>query len=234
MSVSIFYVLFIHYDVLNDLKLNGSLLKSLTPRYPQIVAHIEDLVNKTGKKVIIKGTSGGTIASYGFLKSQSKKWVQDHVMAYIPVVPVFGGTVSSLLSVLYGWPRGAMKQCVSRQAAMLVPSVLWMWPRAGEDAYSWNKTEILVETPSKNYTAYELEAMLDEMGLQSVKPMYQREKADLLDKFEPPYVDTFVSACVNSATISRICLFPTLILWHWHILYNFESRTYSTRIEKVD
>eukprot|EP00041_Stephanoeca_diplocostata_P028157 m.788166 g.788166 ORF g.788166 m.788166 type:complete len:461 (+) comp23314_c0_seq4:1973-3355(+) len=162
-----------------------------TQLYPQIVAHIEDLVNKTGKKVIVKGTSGGTIASYGFLKSQTKKWVQDHVMAYVPVVPVFGGTVSSLLSVLYGWPRGAMKQCVSRQAAMFVPSVLWMWPRPGEDAYNWNKTEVLVETPSKNYTAYELEAMLDQMGLQSVKPLYKREKADLLDRFEPPYVDTY-------------------------------------------
>lgn len=71
--------------------------------YPEIVAHIEATVNKTGKKVVIKGSSGGTINSYAFIMHQPLEWRKKHIMAWIPMSPVFGGTISSLLSILEGW-----------------------------------------------------------------------------------------------------------------------------------
>ena len=38
--------------------------------YPEIAKHIEDILNSTGKKVVIRGCSGGTINGYAFLMSQ--------------------------------------------------------------------------------------------------------------------------------------------------------------------
>ena len=145
-------------------------------------------MEKTGKKVIVRGCSGGTINGYAFLMSQTEAWRKRHVMAFVAVAPVFGGTVSSLHSVLAGWKKAQMDRCAGRAAAELLPSVLWMWPRKG----LWNKTETLVITKTKNYTAYDLDRMLLDMGLPKTKAMLDLEAADDLGAFAPPMVDTYV------------------------------------------
>jgi hypothetical protein len=38
--------------------------------YPQIAEYITESVNKTGKKVVVRGCSGGTINGYAFIMSQ--------------------------------------------------------------------------------------------------------------------------------------------------------------------
>lgn len=160
--------------------------------FPEVKSYIEEIVEKNdGRKVVIHGYSGGTINSYAFLMSQSEAWRKQHVMAYVPVSPVFGGTISSLHSVLSGWSRGAMTKCSGRAAAIYVPSVLWMWPRPGGTKWDWNKTETLVTTKSKNYTAYDLERMLHDMGLPKVASLLKLEKHDFLDTFHPLMIDTY-------------------------------------------
>ena len=71
--------------------------------YPEIRAHIEKTVADTGKKVVIKGCSGGTINSYAFIMSNSVEWRQKHIKAWVPAAPVFGGTIIALDSILNGW-----------------------------------------------------------------------------------------------------------------------------------
>jgi hypothetical protein len=72
--------------------------------WPVIAAHIEAKVEKAdGKKVVIYAHSGGTITAYAFLMSQTPAWRKANVLAFMPVVPVFGGTLISLQSILTGW-----------------------------------------------------------------------------------------------------------------------------------
>ena len=113
---------------------------------------IQKRYEKESKPVVVTGYSGGTINSYAFLMSQTLEWRQKYVLAHVQKNPVFGGTISSINSVLHGWGKGAMDLCSGRKAAMFIPSVLWMWPRPGETQYDWNKTEVLVYSPTKNYT----------------------------------------------------------------------------------
>jgi lysophospholipase-3 len=161
--------------------------------YPQIAEKIEDAVLKSGKKVVIRGCSGGTINGYAFLMSQSQKWRDQYIMAFVAVSPVWGGTVSSLHSVLAGWKAGAMDICTGRAAALFIPSVYWMWPHPGTELGQWNNTEVIVTTPSKNYTANDFDAMLTDMGCgKGPKNLYDLEKKDLLQTFPPPLVDTYV------------------------------------------
>lgn len=161
--------------------------------WPEIKQRVEEEYAKHDppKKVVVKGYSGGTIASYAFLMSQTLEWRQKHVMAWVLTSPVFGGTIASLHSILAGWKRGAMDRCSGRAAALYVPSVLWMWPRPGESKYFWNRTETIVWTESRNYTAYDLEGMLRDMGLPKVASLYNLEKNDLLNSFAPPMIDTY-------------------------------------------
>eukprot|EP00038_Savillea_parva_P017547 m.20739 g.20739 ORF g.20739 m.20739 type:complete len:471 (+) comp3822_c0_seq2:91-1503(+) len=171
--------------------------------YPEIAKHIEDILNSTGKKVVIRGCSGGTINGYAFLMSQTKAWRQKHVMAFLAVAPVFGGTIESLESIVNGWMVGSGDQgrCLGRGVATHLPSVLWMWPHAGDGYGEWNKTEVLISTPVKNYTAYDLSEMLLDMGLPSTEKLYQLEKDDYLGKFEAPMIDTYVFYGYGVATI---------------------------------
>lgn len=76
---------------------------------------------------------------------------------------------------------------------MYIPSVYWMWPHPGTGIGQWNKTEVVVSTPKKNYTAYDLDEMLTDMGCgKGPKNLYNLEKGDLLGTFPPPLVDTYV------------------------------------------
>mmetsp|Transcript_19881 Transcript_19881/g.59417 ORF Transcript_19881/g.59417 Transcript_19881/m.59417 type:complete len:481 (+) Transcript_19881:68-1510(+) len=163
--------------------------------YPTIAKHIEEKVADKGLKVVIKGCSGGTINSYAFLMSQTQAWRDKHIKAWIPMSPVFGGTITSLQSVLTGWQVGGgdVGRCLGRSVAIHLPSVLWMWPHPGENDADglWNRTETLVQTPSKNYTAYDLGEMLTDMGLTRTKALWELEKHDWLDAFPPPFVDTY-------------------------------------------
>jgi hypothetical protein len=88
---------------------------------------------------------------------------------------------------------GDAARCLGRKVAIHLPSVLWMWPHPGDKYGEWNRTEILVQTPKKNYTAYDLEEMLTDMGLALTKDLWNLEKNDLLGTFEPPMIDT----CTN-------------------------------------
>lgn len=73
--------------------------------------------------MVIRGCSGGTINGYAFIMSQTKEWRDKNILAFVAVSPVFGGTVSSLHSVLAGWKSGAMDICSGRSAALFIPSV---------------------------------------------------------------------------------------------------------------
>lgn len=159
--------------------------------YPQVKKKIEEAYAKEEKKVVIESNSGGTINAYAFLMSQPEAWRKKYVLAYIARDPVFGGTVSSLHSVLSGWSKAAMDKCNGRKSANYIPSVLWMWPRPGTGSDAWNSTEVLVWTKSKNYTAADLPQMLTDMGLPGVRKLLELEIPDYLQAFAPPMIDTY-------------------------------------------
>lgn len=189
--------------------------------YPALAQSIEDTVAKTGKKVAVRGCSGGTINGYAFLMSQTKEWRQKHIMAFVAVAPVWGGTISSMKSILYG-PDQAKgdSRCLYRAVSTLLPSVLWMWPHPGEGAGEWNKTEVLVQSASKNYTAYDLDELLTDLGLPESQKIYDIEKHDYLDRFEPPMIDTYVFygygeyQASQSGSLSTSSPFPAAALTH--------------------
>ena len=80
--------------------------------YPAMAAHIEKKVAETGKKVLIKGCSGGSINSYAFIMSRSFAWRQKHIKAWVVCGPVLGGTITSISSVLMGWQVSVVTSCV--------------------------------------------------------------------------------------------------------------------------
>lgn len=167
--------------------------------YDQLKEHIEALNENGTKRVILTANSGGTTVTYAFLMHMTLEWRQANIAAYVAQVPVYGGTLSSMQAVLVGFEKGKVDpdldpliKCLGRGAAIFLPSVLWYFPRPGTDEWHWHKDEVVVYTPSKNYSAYDLEQMLTDMGLDDTIAMLKLERDDLLDKFEAPGIDTYV------------------------------------------
>eukprot|EP00039_Didymoeca_costata_P023620 m.7705 g.7705 ORF g.7705 m.7705 type:complete len:486 (+) comp3759_c0_seq1:85-1542(+) len=169
--------------------------------YTEVKEYIEKLNVNGTKRVVINAISGGTTSSYAFIMSQPLEWRKKNIAAWTPQVPVFGGTIASMGAFFKGWPRGNLLQCMSRISAIFTPSVYWFWPRGGEGKYHWNKTETIVFTPTKNYTAFELYEMTSKM-CPKCGEMLKLEQEDLLNKFEAPGIDTYAFYGYGIPTVS--------------------------------
>lgn len=65
---------------------------------------------------------------------------------------------------------------------------------------AWHGSQAIVNASGDLYTAKTLEKMLDDMGLTETAALLRVEKADLLDTFKAPLVDT----CVESLPFPKI------------------------------
>lgn len=85
---------------------------------------------------------------------------------------------------------------LTRVLSRALPSLMWAFPRAGKNAtYSWTDSEPLIITPKKNYTAFEVKQLLQDLGRDEVA---QAQLAFLetepdLGAFASPGVPTFVT-----------------------------------------
>jgi hypothetical protein len=76
-----------------------------------------------------------------------------------------------------------------------LPSSYWTFPvrGTGKATNSWGPEEVLIKTPSKNYTAYDMPRLLDDLGLDRGKAMCEKmEKSPAKTNFPAPGIDTYV------------------------------------------
>jgi hypothetical protein len=73
-------------------------------------------------------------------------------------IPTFVDTVpcSGLMGYPHKDPSGS-----NRELARRCPSAVWTFPRAGSDPRTtYTKDDVLLSTPSKNYTAFDVDQLL--------------------------------------------------------------------------
>ena len=135
--------------------------------------------------------SGGVL---GYARSSHGGGKEDH-----------GGVGDGVLAVQKP-AAPAPTAALIRTLAQASPSLMWAFPRAGSAANtSWTRSDILVKTPSKSYTAFDIVELFTDTD--------QAKHIDLLDYLstEPdmatlaaPAVDTFVSYGMGIPTLSSI------------------------------
>ena len=125
--------------------------------------------------------------------------------------PVWGGAPMTLFSYVGG--NGHAMQGLPPEVLTLiargVPSMPWMFPRAGTDPNaSWTAADVLVQTPSKNYSAFDYLTLmldLDQDDAARAAVEFLVNDPDMLD-FAAPGVDTFVGWGSGSPTPTRLAL----------------------------
>ena len=145
--------------------LNVYTLESHTMRgyYTRLKLLVEEMYNDTGSAVaLVVHSLGGPMSLY-FLNSKlvTQEWKDKYIKVYIPLSGAFAGASEALEAVVSG--NLALKFVLNHQpktAAFNVQihrsfeSLYWLMPRA--EAYG---DQVLVETPSANYTAGDYQQM---------------------------------------------------------------------------
>lgn len=152
-----------------------------------------------GARVTLMTPSYGSGVALGFLHRMSRQWKDARIAWFIASAPIWGGTTIAS-EELVAPQTGALGPAswaakLERVVAATIPAVYWMAPRPGLPTTGcFGPSEMLVRTPSRNYSAYNLSELYTDVGLRSKLDEYKclLEDPDLAD-FAPPFVDTFVA-----------------------------------------
>lgn len=182
------------------------------PLYRNLTDLIETVFAKNGgKKVALVAPSFGPQVALGFLHQQTQEWKDKYISWFVADSPVWSGAPEALCALTSGFPlfgnKTGIQSRLVRGLAQALPSLFWLTPEPGNDAYTYNATESLVTTPSKNYSAGDIPSLLHDIGANKHIPVlsYMKGSSSLnsLNPFNPPLVNTYVIYGYNVPTPSR-------------------------------
>lgn len=119
--------------------------------------------------VVMWAISGGPQWTLAFFHRMSAEWKQKYIRWFVALSPVWSGVTEGLPAVISGIDAQdghghSASTVLIRDLARVVPSLMWLFPRAGTDPNTtWTKDEPIVSTPSKNYTAFDIVELFNDM-----------------------------------------------------------------------
>lgn len=157
--------------------------------------------DNAGAHIVTHSLGGPTIL--GFLRRQTSDWLQHHVASFIPISAPWGGAARMALADVAGdnfdiplVPMDYLKD-VQDSAA----SGVFMLPTEA----AFGSTTPIVTTPSANYSAAERRNMLQDLGLDQARDIYDHlgSAHDLLDDLADPRVPTHLICSKGVKTPER-------------------------------
>jgi hypothetical protein len=145
---------------------------------------IEETVNATGQRARLISHSMGCLQILYLLNRQSQEWKDHFVEKWIPMSGPYGGSVKELRVHASGDNQGLPISSLSiREEQRSYETNFWLAPmpeRFGKD--------VLVSTPTRNYTGQDLDVFFEDIGYPAGKKLYKRV-LPLTSKVEAPGVD---------------------------------------------
>lgn len=93
-----------------------------------------------------------------------------------------------------------------RTLAQASPSLMWAFPRPGtESNTSWTQDDVIVQTPSKNYTAFDIAELLADVDQAKNVDLYKYLSSESdLAALAAPGVDTYITYGTGTPTLNGI------------------------------
>eukprot|EP00051_Salpingoeca_urceolata_P032527 m.16192 g.16192 ORF g.16192 m.16192 type:complete len:413 (-) comp5175_c0_seq2:79-1317(-) len=190
-----------------DWRFTGNGLESY---YNDLKALVEQVHNSTGQGVALAGVSGGCQVGLAFLHRQSTAWKNQYVRGFAAMSPVWSGDMTSVALALTGSgiPGGPPTPPILAELTrplFALPQNMWLFPRSGDNAYTWGKDDKIVFTPSKSYGVDDMAELLKATGLPKLVEQVEvaSSESDLKD-FAAPLVNLFVSYGSGVPTITNM------------------------------
>jgi len=168
-----------------------------SPQGAQYIQDLQGLIEQTsyasGSRVSIVSHSMGCLQTLYLLNQQSQAWKDKFIEKWIPLAGPYGGSVGALLLQASGDKQGFPVDPLKARVAMRsYETNFWLSPvpeRFGD--------QVLVTTPSRNYTAQDYDAFYDDIGHSAGKKLMKRVQA-LTSSAKAPGVDV---VCMYSSGV---------------------------------
>ncbi|KAJ7562146.1 hypothetical protein O6H91_03G056400 [Diphasiastrum complanatum] len=137
------------------------------------------------KPVVLVAHSLGALWTLYLLNQQPIEWRQKYVGRFIGISAPWGGSVLEMLIYASGYAEGVpiIDPLVLRAGQRSIESNLWLLP-----VKRVFNSSILVSTPSKEYTAFDLEDFFIDIGYPQAISQYATRVPYLIDQLQAPLV----------------------------------------------
>jgi lysophospholipase-3 len=131
---------------------------------------VEQTVAATGSRVSLVSHSMGCLQALYFLNQQSQAWKDKFIEKWIPMAGPYGGAAKEIRLHASGDSQGLPVDALTiREEQRSYETNFWLAPvpeRFGE--------EVLVTTPTRNYTAQDYDVFFDDIGFSAGKKLIKR------------------------------------------------------------
>lgn len=167
---------------------------------PLFLANLTALIEETyafnsNRSVVLLAHSMGCVYTLYFLNQVNPAWVTKYIKAFVPISGVWEGAVLMLQTLISGYNEliPFVRDISVRPAQRGFQSSYWLMPTPGK---LWNATTPVVITASRNYSAYDYDALFEDMNY-PLGPIQRSLTANLTSGQQPPtVVPTF---CLHGA-----------------------------------
>ena len=151
---------------------------------------IENISN--GCPVTLIGHSMGGLVSHHFLVNKvDQKWKDKYIKHYVTLASVWGGATSVLRAIMSGTQDQIFrfaKPVMLRQDQRSFPSFYWLLPKMNDKI--WSKTQVIVTTPTKNYTIFDIHELVKDLNYEDGIEKYSGVMKVSSQDLAPPNVPT--------------------------------------------
>lgn len=179
--------------------------------YTDLQALIERVATTTKKRVALLAPSYGPQVMLGFLQLMTQQWRDTYLEWFVASSPVWSGSSTALYSMAAGLSLTPNSSGVIDRAfrdfEVHLPSMMWLCPKSGTDNYTYPSDMPLILTSTKNYSAFDLERVLADVGYSdAVAQAKYLQHSGSLYKFEAPLVNTWVNYGYQLDTLDTVTM----------------------------